>query len=408
MAVDQLRLPKTTWALPRTVGAATWTAGISRAMAVASSSVIVCCELVPRRTPDALTEPDSTMIRLEPRLWICSATRAWAPAPTATIVMTAPTPMMIPSIVSALRSLFTRSARSAMRTACSAFILAGRPDIAPRAPALGRALAEPGRAWGWLDRVSRRHLLVHRQRRQRGGGIPGLGTPLVVEQPAVPEDEVAAGVGGDVGLVGHEHDGEARAVEPLEQRQDLHAGARVEVAGGLVGQDHRRIVDECARDGHALLLAARELAGVMVLTLGQPHVGQPLARPPAPLAHGHAAVEQGQLDVLQRARARQQVELLEDEADLGIADPGQLVTAEARHVVAAQPVAAARRRVETAEQVHERRLAGARGPHHRAELAGFDGDGHAPQGVDHVGPEHVVLHQALGLDDGTAAHRRTA
>ena len=34
-----------------------------------------------------------------------------------------------------------------------------------------------------------------------------------------------------------------------------------------------------------------------------------------------AGVEQGQLDVLERGRARQQVELLEDESDLGVADP---------------------------------------------------------------------------------------
>ncbi len=51
----------------------------------------------------------------EPRLWICSATRAWAPAPTATMVITAPTPMTMPSMVSALRSMLTRSARTAMR-----------------------------------------------------------------------------------------------------------------------------------------------------------------------------------------------------------------------------------------------------------------------------------------------------
>jgi len=51
------------------------------------------------------------MIRFDPRLWICSATRAWAPAPMPTIAMTAATPMMMPSIVRALRSLFTRRAR---------------------------------------------------------------------------------------------------------------------------------------------------------------------------------------------------------------------------------------------------------------------------------------------------------
>jgi hypothetical protein len=56
-----------------------------------------------------------TMRRFEPRLWICSATRAWAPAPTATMAMIEPTPMMMPSIVSALRSLLTRRARAAVR-----------------------------------------------------------------------------------------------------------------------------------------------------------------------------------------------------------------------------------------------------------------------------------------------------
>src|SRR5882724_6812785 len=199
MPVDQLRLPKTTWALPRTDGAATCTAGISRAIAAASSSVIVCCELVPRRTPAALTEPESTMIRLEPRLWICSATRAWAPAPTATIVMTAPTPMMMPSIVSALRSLFTRSARSAMRTACSAFmVLAGGPDMAPRPPTLGRAPAQPWRASGLAPHVSCRHLFVDGQRGQRGGGVLRRGPQVVAQQPAVAEHEVTTGVGGDV------------------------------------------------------------------------------------------------------------------------------------------------------------------------------------------------------------------
>ena len=84
-------------------------------MAQASSSVMVSWLPEPIRTPPDRIEPDRTMIMLEPRLWICSATRACAPEPTATIVMTAPTPMTMPSMVSALRSLLTRSARTAIR-----------------------------------------------------------------------------------------------------------------------------------------------------------------------------------------------------------------------------------------------------------------------------------------------------
>ena len=44
------------------------------------------------------------------------------------------------------------------------------------------------------------------------------------------------------------------AVDPLEQIHDVLAGLRVEVSGGLVGQQHQRPVDECAGDGDALLL----------------------------------------------------------------------------------------------------------------------------------------------------------
>ena len=49
----------------------------------------------------------------------------------------------------------------------------------------------------------------------------------------------------------------------------LDARAGVEVAGRLVGQQDRRVVDERPRDGHALLLAAGQLVRVMVRPLLQ-------------------------------------------------------------------------------------------------------------------------------------------
>ena len=60
--------------------------------------------------------PGRTMIRLLPMLWICCCIRAVAPAPTPTIAITAATPMMMPSMVSAERALFTLRARSAILT----------------------------------------------------------------------------------------------------------------------------------------------------------------------------------------------------------------------------------------------------------------------------------------------------
>ena len=59
--------------------------------------------------------PGNTMITLLPILAICSSIRSVAPVPIDIIAITAATPMMIPSIVRAERSLLTRRAPIAIR-----------------------------------------------------------------------------------------------------------------------------------------------------------------------------------------------------------------------------------------------------------------------------------------------------
>src|SRR5215831_3514714 len=59
--------------------------------------------------------PGSTIIRLLPIVAICSSMRSVAPLPIDNIVITAATPMMIPSIVSPDRSLLARKALVAIR-----------------------------------------------------------------------------------------------------------------------------------------------------------------------------------------------------------------------------------------------------------------------------------------------------
>ena len=63
---------------------------------------------------------------------------------------------------------------------------------------------------------------------------------LVLDQLAVPEVQDASRVPRDVLLVRDEHDGDAAAVQGLEDRHDLDAGPRVEIPGGLVGQEQDR------------------------------------------------------------------------------------------------------------------------------------------------------------------------
>ena len=85
------------------------------------------------------------------------------------------------------------------------------------------------------------------------------------------------------------------------------------------------------------------------------------------------------------------MELLEDEADLAIADLREGVP---RHFGDRLPVhddTAPGRRVETADHVHERRLAGARRTHHGQELAAFDSHRHAVESAYGLVADEVVL-----------------
>ena len=56
--------------------------------------------------------PENNMTMLVPALSICARTRDFAPSPIDWMKITAPTPMMMPSVVRNERSLFRRSARA--------------------------------------------------------------------------------------------------------------------------------------------------------------------------------------------------------------------------------------------------------------------------------------------------------
>ncbi len=77
------------------------------------------------------------MTMLVPALSICARTRDLAPSPIDWMKITAPTPMMMPSVVRNERSLFRRSARAASRRVSPALIMRGppRPAHAPVAAA---------------------------------------------------------------------------------------------------------------------------------------------------------------------------------------------------------------------------------------------------------------------------------
>ena len=165
-----------------------------------------------------------------------------------------------------------------------------------------------------------------------------------------------------------------------EEAEHLGARARVEVAGGLVGEDDLGSAGQGARTRHPLLLAAGELARAVAQTVAQ---ADRVDDGVEPLLVGLAAGDvQGQRDVLQRGQRRHQVERLEDEADAVAAQLGEPLVVERGQLGVADVDRAGGGGVETGDTVHEGRLAGAGRPHDRGELAAGEVDGDAVEGAD--------------------------
>ena len=172
-------------------------------------------------------------------------------------------------------------------------------------------------------------------------------------------------------------------------------GVRIEIAGRFVGQQQGRPVDQRPGDGDPLLLAARHLRRLVVHAIGQAdpfeeRLGQ-FTRP-ATGRPGHGVVQRHE-HVVKRRRPRQQVEALEDEAQLGGPHQRPFVGRKAAHFLAVEPEAARAWPVEAAQDVHERGLAGARGTHQGDHFAAVDRERDALQ------HRHVHFAEVVGLGD---------
>jgi hypothetical protein len=100
--------------------------------------------------------------------------------------------------------------------------------------------------------------------------------------------------------------------------------------GRLVGEEDVGVHGERAGDGDALHLAARQLGRLVVHAVAEADALEELGRRARGVPSGDSAEEQRHLDVLECADLREQVEVLEDEADAAVPDLGELVAREAR------------------------------------------------------------------------------
>jgi hypothetical protein len=157
-------------------------------------------------------------------------------------------------------------------------------------------------------------------------------------------------------------------------------------------------------DGHALLLAPRELGGPVLEPVPEPDRLQGLGGQPAALAPSQPPVDQGQADVGHRRGPGQQLEALEDEADDPVADRGQLVPGQPGHVPPVEPQRPRGRPVQPAQQPEQGRLARPARPHDGHRVAPLDHQVDPVQGP-HLDPVQAVhLGHAKGLDHRRLGH----
>ncbi len=224
---------------------------------------------------------------------------------------------------------------------------------------------------------------------------------VVFDDPPVAEAHHALGLRGDVGLVGDQHDGAPFGVEVGEDREHVLGRVGVEVAGRLVGEDQRGVGDDRAGDRDALLLAAGELGGEVVQAVGHAHRRQRPFGAAAALGAVQAGVGERQFDVGERGGAGDEVEGLEDEAELAVAQVGELVLVEVVGVGAVDQVAPAGGDVEAAKDVHQRALAAAGAAHDRDEVAALDAQRDAAQRWHADRADRVGLADVADVDDRT-------
>ena len=141
--------------------------------------------------------------------------------------------------------------------------------------------------------------------------------------------------------MGDHQNGGALLVQGTEQFHHFLAMNGIQVAGRFVGQDQRLVADHCAGNRYALLLPAGQLARSVLGAVRHAHAIHHLGNLLLALAGGHLVVEQGQLDVLGHRQFVDQVEALENEADVLLADRTEALLGVTGNVFVEKPVIAA-------------------------------------------------------------------
>ena len=159
------------------------------------------------------------------------------------------------------------------------------------------------------------------------------------------------------------------------------------------------MIHQRARNRHALPLSSGEFVRLVHHAVGEIDLLERFFGALQTFFRRSAVVNHGQLHVVQSRGARQQIERLKHEPDFAIANRSELVVVELAHQPSRQPVVSLRRRIQAADQIHERGFSGAGGTHDGDVFAFADHDVHAAQRVELLGAHFVGFPELFGLDD---------
>ena len=180
-----------------------------------------------------------------------------------------------------------------------------------------------------------------------------------------------------------------RAIQFQHQLEDVRRRLAVEIAGGFVGKNAARLGHQCPRERNALSLAAGQLAGQMPRPVTEPDALQHRLRLPFRLGRRHATDGQRHRDVLERREFRQQMMKLIDEAERAVAHLAAFRFGQRRERRAFDEYFASRWRVESAQQMQQRALAGAR--------SADDGDTLARANVEIDAHQHRNVKRSIAI-----------
>src|ERR1051325_3035456 len=104
------------------------------------------------------------------------------------------------------------------------------------------------------------------------------------------------GMLGDVRFMGDQYDCMAGSVKFRKKRHNLVSSLRIEISGGLVGEQNRRVVHQRASNGCSLALAAGKFIRFMIHPAFQINRSQSAFCALDSLLGGSAAIDQRQFD----------------------------------------------------------------------------------------------------------------